>query len=182
MPKLINDLRNRILDSAERLLTEKGYQGLTIREIADECGIASGTVYNYFKSKEMLVGTIIGNRWIATLEKTDNDICRTKNISEGLSCIFDGLESFCLLHVDLWKEYGEIKGANVLNPERHAWLVDALSQRVAIVLNQNGYESEYKICQLIAEIMLSFAVGGRRFRDYEAEIERMIRKKNPSLT
>lgn len=69
MPKLINDLRNRILDSAERLLTEKGYQGLTIREIADECGIASGTVYNYFKSKEMLVGTIIGNRWIATLEK-----------------------------------------------------------------------------------------------------------------
>lgn len=70
----------------------------------------------------------------------------------------------------------------MLNPERHAWLVDALSQRVAIVLNQNGYESEYKICQLIAEIMLSFAVGGRRFRDYEAEIERMIRKKNPSLT
>jgi len=182
MPKLIDNLRNRILDSAKRMLAEKGYQGLTVREVAEECGIASGTVYNYFKSKEMLVATIIGNSWITTLTETDKAISKAKTVSEGLFSVFDGLESFCLLYRDLWKEYGGENSEDVLNPQRHSWLVDALSQRVAIVLEQNGYESEYKICQLISEIMLSFATQGKQFRNYEAELERMIRKKGPALT
>ena len=182
MPKIIDNLRNRILDSAERHLSEKGYHGLTIREIADECGIASGTVYNYFNSKEMLVATIIGNSWIETLDKTDTAICDKGTVREGLLCIFDGLESFCLLYMNLWKDYGKTGSENVLNPQRHSWLVDALSQRVANVLEETGYESEYKICQLIAEIMLSFATQGKQFRDYEAELERIIRKKSPALT
>lgn len=37
------------LDAASKLIKEKGLHNITIREIADEAGFTSSTVYNYFK-------------------------------------------------------------------------------------------------------------------------------------
>ena len=44
-----------ILQAAEAVLTEKGYYDTTIDEIAARVGIAKGTVYLHFPSKEDLV-------------------------------------------------------------------------------------------------------------------------------
>lgn len=41
-----------IRDAAMRLVTRKGYDHVTVQDIADEAGIAKGTVYLYFKSRE----------------------------------------------------------------------------------------------------------------------------------
>lgn len=47
--------RQRILDSARRLFREKGFQQATTRDIAQAVGIASGTMFNYFATKEAIV-------------------------------------------------------------------------------------------------------------------------------
>jgi AcrR family transcriptional regulator len=44
--------RDAILDAAEKLFARFGYRKTTIDELAREAGIAKGTVYLYFKSKE----------------------------------------------------------------------------------------------------------------------------------
>ncbi|MDV6011680.1 TetR/AcrR family transcriptional regulator [Haloechinothrix sp. LS1_15] len=44
--------RRDILASAERLLEQSGYAGLTMRAIAAGAGVSSGTVYQYFSGKE----------------------------------------------------------------------------------------------------------------------------------
>jgi AcrR family transcriptional regulator len=41
-----------IRDAAMRVVTRKGYDHVTVQDIADEAGIAKGTVYLYFKSRE----------------------------------------------------------------------------------------------------------------------------------
>lgn len=41
-----------ILEAATRVFTEKGYHGATMRKIAREAGVATGTLYLYFPSKE----------------------------------------------------------------------------------------------------------------------------------
>ena len=46
--------RNRILDVAQELFTEKGYKGTSIRNIADACGITNAALYYYFQNKEAL--------------------------------------------------------------------------------------------------------------------------------
>jgi AcrR family transcriptional regulator len=51
--------RNEILDTAERLFSTKGYGKTTIIDILDEVGIAKGTFYYYFKSKEDVMDAII---------------------------------------------------------------------------------------------------------------------------
>jgi AcrR family transcriptional regulator len=44
--------RRDILRSAEKLLAEDGYGGLTVRAVAMGAGVSSGTVYQYFDGKE----------------------------------------------------------------------------------------------------------------------------------
>jgi len=45
-------IRNRIVKAALNLFQTKGFDGTTTRVIARKAGIAEGTVFNYFKSKE----------------------------------------------------------------------------------------------------------------------------------
>jgi AcrR family transcriptional regulator len=46
------DTRQRILDLALDLFTEHGYDGTSLREIADGLGITKAALYYYFESKE----------------------------------------------------------------------------------------------------------------------------------
>ncbi|MFZ7126564.1 MAG: TetR/AcrR family transcriptional regulator [Desulfobacterales bacterium] len=50
--KVKNDKYHRILESAVKVFAEKGYHESTISQIAREAGVADGTIYLYFKSKD----------------------------------------------------------------------------------------------------------------------------------
>ena len=49
------DKRERILDAAEVVFAERGFFHARIAEIAREAGVADGTIYLYFKSKDDLL-------------------------------------------------------------------------------------------------------------------------------
>lgn len=51
--------RELILETARRLFAEKGYDGVSMRDIAGELGISVGNVTYYFKKKEDLIETSI---------------------------------------------------------------------------------------------------------------------------
>ncbi len=50
--KLVEQRREQIVDVACRLFARRGYHRTTMKEIADACGLAFGSVYSYFQSKE----------------------------------------------------------------------------------------------------------------------------------
>lgn len=50
--------RKRILEVAQELFASKGFDATTTRDIAKAAGIATGTMFNYFSSKEVLVGSL----------------------------------------------------------------------------------------------------------------------------
>jgi AcrR family transcriptional regulator len=51
--------RNEILDVAQRLVYQKGYEQMTIQEIIDETHISKGAFYHYFDSKQALLEALI---------------------------------------------------------------------------------------------------------------------------
>ncbi len=51
--------RTEILEVAMRLLLEKGYHSVTMREIAAEAEFATGTLYNHFTGKEALYAELV---------------------------------------------------------------------------------------------------------------------------
>jgi len=48
------EVRQKILDAATELFAEKGFEGASIREIADKAGVTVPNIYYYFKDKEGL--------------------------------------------------------------------------------------------------------------------------------
>lgn len=54
--------RRDILSSAELILEEQGYAGLTMRAIAVGAGVSSGTVYQYFSGKEDVFAALMARR------------------------------------------------------------------------------------------------------------------------
>ena len=66
--------RERILAAARRLLNEKGYESTTTRDIAEAAQIASGTLFNYFPTKEAIVAFLASEAVAKTL--TDENCAR----------------------------------------------------------------------------------------------------------
>ena len=53
------ETRRRIVESAHKLFIDKGFEQTTTRDIAEAAGIAAGTMFNYFPTKEALAMTIV---------------------------------------------------------------------------------------------------------------------------
>jgi AcrR family transcriptional regulator len=49
------DIRDLILDAADRLLARSGYKKMTMEDLSQEVGIGKGTIYLHFPSKEEVV-------------------------------------------------------------------------------------------------------------------------------
>jgi AcrR family transcriptional regulator len=50
--------REQILEAAVKVFARRGFGNATVAEIAEEAGVAAGTIYNYFESKEELFMSI----------------------------------------------------------------------------------------------------------------------------
>src|SRR6266705_6959101 len=53
------DTRDKILQAAFTVLSRQGYENASIKEIAEEAGVAQGLVHYYFKSKQQLVLAVL---------------------------------------------------------------------------------------------------------------------------
>ena len=68
------ETRNQIIEASEQLFMEKSVSKVTINDIVQRAGIAKGTFYLYFDSKETLVWNFIDtklsglNKYLAKLE------------------------------------------------------------------------------------------------------------------
>src|ERR1044071_8402367 len=61
-PRGNGDKRARILASAERVFAKRGFFAARVSEIAKEAGVADGTIYLYFKSKDDLLISLFESR------------------------------------------------------------------------------------------------------------------------
>jgi AcrR family transcriptional regulator len=53
-----SDKSDAILRAALDLFVERGFHGTSVPSVADKAGVATGTIYHYFASKEALVNTL----------------------------------------------------------------------------------------------------------------------------
>ncbi|MBB6730037.1 TetR/AcrR family transcriptional regulator [Cohnella zeiphila] len=66
----MNDRKQQIVEAALKCFSRKGFRATSIQEIVDELGMAKGSIYFYFKSKEDLLLSVIesfGERLMAEM-------------------------------------------------------------------------------------------------------------------
>ena len=58
MKEQTKDKRTAILDAALKLFTERGFHGTSTAQISKDAGVATGTLFNYFPTKEDLINSL----------------------------------------------------------------------------------------------------------------------------
>jgi len=85
------ETRVAILDATRALILEKGVAGLALREVARRAGYSPASLYEYFSSKEDLVGTVAAEaleRLAATLRAVPEDLpARQRLVELGMAYV-----------------------------------------------------------------------------------------------
>jgi AcrR family transcriptional regulator len=74
MQNEVNGMRERILAEAGRRFVIHGYNGISMREIAEACGITKAALYYHFKDKEDLILAVL-DRYLSQMDRVIRE-CR----------------------------------------------------------------------------------------------------------
>jgi AcrR family transcriptional regulator len=92
--KKLKEARSRILDAALDEFSEKGYHASTIDSIAERAGIAKGTVYRYFNTKEGLFNALKDDTIGEFVELARQDLSREEDVVKIIESIVKMYLSF----------------------------------------------------------------------------------------
>lgn len=84
--KILN--RQLILDAARQVFAELGYGATTVRDIIRATPLASGTFYNYFKSKEEVYQAIRDEVALAIRPRLHDERMKASTVEEFITCTF----------------------------------------------------------------------------------------------
>lgn len=62
--------REQLLSAAKEIAYSQGLDQVNIRAVASRCGVAVGSIYNYFPTKADLIAAVIEDFWRATAHRT----------------------------------------------------------------------------------------------------------------
>lgn len=173
MPKIIEGVRENILDTAKTMLFTEGYQSISIRSVAKASGIATGTFYNYFKNKEVLIANIMVQDWQIALEKMEEAVVSANSVWDGMDGIYRAIEDFVEVYDSIWKQSGTA-GASAITMERHHFLCQQIGGIVAKLLCNKGYEKKKDFSVFLAEIVLSSATKNQFLPQFKEMVETMF--------
>ena len=91
MPKIIENIREKLLEEAKRQVIENGQSAMTIRSVATACGVGTGTVYNYFPSKDVLVANFMLEDWMICIQAITQGTAEAGDAKAALYCMYQEL-------------------------------------------------------------------------------------------
>ena len=103
-----SDKRVRILAAAETVFAERGFFNAKVSQIAQEAGVADGTIYLYFKSKDDVLISLFENRMGQVCARMNENVAAATTPTKKL-------ESFIHTHLHMVEEHPNL--AEVLTVE-----------------------------------------------------------------
>lgn len=96
--------KEEILDKSREIIAEKGVSAINMRTVATQCGIAVGSLYNYFASKSELMSAAVEAVWkdifqVGTcLENCEDILEYMKTLLEAVKSSRDRYPQFFSMH------------------------------------------------------------------------------------
>ena len=108
MERRKKERRNEIMDIAEKMIAQKGVQGMTMKEVAKEADVAIGTLYVYFKNKYSLCAAVNAriSRQMRVIMEEKSASCSNacKKIKATIDVVFEFREKY----PDKWCAFKEL--------------------------------------------------------------------------
>jgi AcrR family transcriptional regulator len=112
MSEVQHTTREKILEAALRLFSQKGYLGATTKEIASESGVAEVTLFRHFSSKEALLEDVLTSYTFLPALKEIIPSVANLPYEEALAEIAKGF----LITLDLRQDF-----IKIIHSERHLY-------------------------------------------------------------
>jgi AcrR family transcriptional regulator len=135
------DKRNAILDAATRLFAERGLAASPTSEISRLAGIAEGTLFTYFATKDDLINALYTELKLELADATMSDFPRKKNVRTRLRHVWDRYVDWGMANPAQRKVLAQLTVSDILTKasreagnapfvEIRAMIQDAIEQRV----------------------------------------------------
>ena len=167
MPKKIENVREMLLLEARRQAKENGYGSVTVRSVAKECGIGTGTVYNYFSSKDMLIATFILQDWENSLS-TMRSSCLSGIAKFEL--VWDELTRFVSEHNYIFSDSAAEKTFADSFFKWHSYLRMQISEILLPECNGDRFLSEF-----LSEAIVTWSGEGKTFSELSPFIIKLLK-------
>ena len=167
MPKIIENVREKLIEEARRQVAEQGYAKTTIRSIAGACGLASGTVYNYFPSKDVLFAAFMLADWEKCLNAMKT--CATGDVRAFLGHVCGCLREYIDSHSGLLFDKDASAPFAAAFPKMHTLLRSQIADVITPVCG--GHEPFF--AEFVAESLLSWTSAGKSF-DEQYSVLRLL--------
>lgn len=167
MPKIIENLPQRLIEEARRQVEEAGFSAITMRSVAKSCGVGVGTVYNYFPSKEALVASFMLEDWKKCIASIEGVAARSQTLEPVLRIIYEKLTLFMEQYDPIFRDSSAAASYTGSTSRYHSVLRSQLSAPVRKFC-RDDFTAEF-----IAEAVLSWTVAGKDFDELKAVLLRI---------
>jgi AcrR family transcriptional regulator len=169
MPKIIENVRYQLMAEAKKQIAELGYKNTTIRSVATGCNIAVGTVYNYFKSKDVLIASFILQDWLEVVNSIS--AYPKESRKDYIEYIHTSLIKFETNYTGLFSDKDAQTVFNLAFSERHKQLRNQLATLILpICRGDDMFLAEY-----VAEALLTWTMAGKSFKSIYALLPEQIK-------
>ena len=168
MPKIIENLDQRLMEEARRQIKESGYGAMTIRSVAAACGVGVGTVYNYYPSKEALAAAFILEDWKNCYAGIMACAENAKGREPVLWAIYENLQQFIAEHAAVFQDESAAVTFTGSFGQYHGLLRGQLAQPIRRFC-RDDFTADF-----IAEAMLTWIVAGKSFDELSKILERIF--------
>lgn len=172
MPKIIENVKEQLLSEARRQIEERGYAQTTVRSVAGACGIAVGTVYNYFSSKDMLIASFVAADWLEAIQKLTEYPPRTAE--EAIRSVYNLLRDFSEAHRALFTDRDAAKTFSAIFSERHKLLRDQLAVFFLPFCGRGDKKDSEFLSQFLSESVLTWAMAGVEVEKLTTVLQRIL--------
>ncbi len=111
------DKRNAILEAATRLFAERGLTAAPTSEISKQAGVAEGTLFTYFKTKDDLINALYREIKLELADAMMSDFPRKKNVRTRLRHVWDRYVNWGIANPKQRKVLAQLTGSEVLTKE-----------------------------------------------------------------
>ena len=175
------DTKAKIRKAALRLFAERGYNAVSMRDLAEAVGMRQGGLYNHFEGKQALLSDLMETHMVALLAARDTAMA-------GINGTRARLEAFVRHHVahhlnypdDVFLAYMEIRSLDTENRTRIVALRNRYEHMLRKILEDGCAEGLFSIgdAAVHARMLLAMMTGvtvwyrdnGRLARDEVVEL------------
>ncbi len=111
------DKRNAILDAATRLFAERGLTAAPTSEISKQAGVAEGTLFTYFETKDDLINALYREIKLELADAMMSDFPRKKNVRTKLQHVWDRYVNWGIAHPRQRKALAQLQVSEALTKE-----------------------------------------------------------------